>query len=161
MVGSGLDLGARWMRVVSLRPRPLCPREKIPGMRWVRGWVGPTADMLNGIVCRFLSRISSKSQNTCCRYRQKFIYVPKQGTCFTAQNFIELKTTQKIFIFLIYRVLIKFDKHIKNKAKLLLCPQVKCSLHCTDFHEIRDCLISSCKEDPRRISWKFERISRY
>jgi hypothetical protein len=51
VLGSGViaqripDLRARWRWVVSFTPRPLYPRERAPGIHWVAGWVGTTADL--------------------------------------------------------------------------------------------------------------------
>jgi hypothetical protein len=36
-----LNLGIRWMWVISFRPRLLYPQGKTPGTHWIRGCVGP------------------------------------------------------------------------------------------------------------------------
>jgi hypothetical protein len=36
-------LGTRWRWVASFTSRPLYPRERAPGTRWIGGWVDPTA----------------------------------------------------------------------------------------------------------------------
>jgi hypothetical protein len=36
-----LDLGIRWMWVVSVTPRPLYSRGGVTGTRWIGGWVDP------------------------------------------------------------------------------------------------------------------------
>jgi hypothetical protein len=45
------DLGTRWRCVVSFTPLPLYPRERIPGVHWIGGWVDPR-DGLDAVVKR-------------------------------------------------------------------------------------------------------------
>jgi hypothetical protein len=43
-----LGIGTRWRWVVSCTPRPLYPRERAPGTRWIGGWVGLRAGVEYG-----------------------------------------------------------------------------------------------------------------
>jgi hypothetical protein len=38
-------MGTRWRWVVSVTPRPHYPRERVPGMHWIGGWLGPRASL--------------------------------------------------------------------------------------------------------------------
>jgi hypothetical protein len=45
---SFFDLDTRWRWVVSFTPRPLTPRDKVPGTHWIGGWVGPQSRFGHG-----------------------------------------------------------------------------------------------------------------
>jgi hypothetical protein len=40
-----LNLGTRWICVISFTARPFYPGESIPGMHWTGGWVGHKASL--------------------------------------------------------------------------------------------------------------------
>jgi hypothetical protein len=49
-----LDLGTRWWIVASFKPHPLYPQGRAPSIHWIRGWVGPRADLDAVVKIKFL-----------------------------------------------------------------------------------------------------------
>jgi len=47
-----LDVSTRWRWMVSFTPRPLYPRERVPGTHWIGGWVDPRT-VLDAVVKKF------------------------------------------------------------------------------------------------------------
>jgi hypothetical protein len=65
-----LDLGSRWRWVVSFTPQPFYRGEKVPGLHWIGGWIGPRA-RLYAVEEKILFPLWNRTpvvQSVACRY---------------------------------------------------------------------------------------------